>query len=121
MLELAGVILDELEKLTNDPVSDAEIARAKAQLKSGLLMSLESSGSRAEQVARQTLAFGAPRDIDELVEKVEAVSKEAVRVLAGEIILCANPSVSAVGPLQDEGALEALIHSRYSRSVRAAE
>lgn len=121
MLELAGVILGELEKLAGEPVSDEELARAKAQLKSGLLMSLESSGSRAEQVARQTLAFGAPRDIDELVEKVEAVGKQAVRDLAGKITLSAVPSVSAVGPLQDEGALEALIHSHYSRPVRAAE
>lgn len=84
-------------------------------------MSLESSSSRAEQVARQTLAFGAPRDIDELIEKVEAVGKQAVRDLAGKIILSAVPSVSAVGPLQDEGALEALIHSHYSRPARAAE
>jgi predicted Zn-dependent peptidase len=121
MLELAGVILVELEKLANDLVSDEELARAKAQLKSGLLMSLESSGSRAEQVARQTLAFGAPRDIDELVEKVEAVGKEAVRTLTGEIILSTSPSVSAVGPLQDEAALEALIHNHFSRAVRAAE
>lgn len=102
-------------------VSDEELARAKAQLKSGLLMSLESSGSRAEQVARQTLAFGAPRDVEELVEKVDAVSKEAVRALAGKIILSASPSVSAVGPLQDESALEALVQSYYTRPVRAAE
>ncbi len=121
MLELAGVIMAELEKLASEPVSDEELARAKAQLKSGLLMSLESSGARVEQVARQTLAFGAPRDIDELVEKVEAVSKETVRTLAGDIILSAIPSVSAVGPLQDEAALEALIHGHISRPVRAAE
>lgn len=121
MLELAGVILAELEKLAGNMVSDEELARAKAQLKSGLLMSLESSGSRAEQVARQTLAFGAPRDIEELVEKVDAVGKEAVRALAGKIILSASPSVSAVGPLQDEGALETLVQSYYTRPVRAAE
>jgi predicted Zn-dependent peptidase len=121
MLELTGVILAELEKLAGNMVSDEELARAKAQLKSGLLMSLESSGSRAEQVARQILAFGAPRDIDELVEKVDAVSKEAVRALAGKIILSARPSVSAVGPLHDESALEALVQSYYTRPVRAAE
>jgi predicted Zn-dependent peptidase len=121
MLELTEVIFSEVEKLASEAVSDEELARAKAQMKSGLLMSLESSSSRVEQVARQTLAFGAPRDIDELVEKVEAVSKEAVRTLAGEIILSTKPSVSAVGPLQDEAALEALIHSHTPRPARAAE
>lgn len=121
MLELAQVILGELRKLADDLVSDEEISRAKAQLKSGLLMSLESSGSRAQQVARQTLAFGAPREIDELVAKVEAVDKEAVRALAGEIIISAPPSISAVGPLQEESALEAHILGQYERQVGAAE
>lgn len=121
VLELFRLIWDELEKLSGEPVKDEELARAKAQLKSGLLMSLESSGSRAEQIARQTLAFGAPREIDELVAKVEDVDKEAVRALAGEIILSSPASIAAVGTLQDERALEAQIAERSPRPVRAAE
>lgn len=119
--DLTQVIRDELEKLAADVVSDAELERAKAQLKSGLLMSLESSGSRAEQIARQTLAFGAPREIDELVAKVEAVDKETVRTLAGSIILSSSPSVAAVGPVPDEQVLEMLVQRQYPHPVRAAE
>ena len=119
--ELAELILRELDKLANGFVGDAELSRAKAQLKSGLLISLESSGSRAEQVARQTLAFGAPRDIGVLVEKVESVDKEAVRALAGKLTMSTAPSVSAVGPVQDEDALERLILGQYPRPIRAAE
>jgi len=121
IVELAEVIFIELEKLANEPVSDTELARAKAQMKSGLLMSLESSGSRAEQIARQTMVFGAPREISELVEKVESVDKDAVRSFAGELILSAPPSVAAVGPLQDREGLETLIRRSFLQPARAAE
>lgn len=119
--ELAQVILSELEKLTQDLVSGAEIARAKAQLKSGLLMSLESSGSRAEQLARQTLVYGAPLAVNDMVEKVEAVDKEAVRALAGKIITNTSVSASAVGPMPDQAALERLMDKHNPCPVRAAE
>ncbi|HDO53012.1 MAG TPA: insulinase family protein [Rhizobiales bacterium] len=121
MQELAQVILQELEKLAVDLVGDAELARAKAQLKSGLLMSLESSGSRAEQLARQMLVFGKPLAVTELVEKVEAVDREAVRALAGKIIVGGKSSASAVGPLKDQNALERLIGRHEPVTARAAE
>jgi predicted Zn-dependent peptidase len=121
MLELVGVILNELENLASTTVGSGELERAKAQLKSGLLMSLESSGSRAEQLARQTLVFGAPLEIDSLIEKVEAVDKEAVRELAARTIVARNPSVATVGPLADPRALEELIQGQYPSPARAAE
>lgn len=119
--ELIEVMWGELEKLADQAVSDAELSRAKAQMKSGLLMSLESSGTRAEQIARQTLAFGKPRSIDELVDKVDSVDKESVRVLASEIILSSRPSVSAVGVTSASQELEAFINNRVPQPVRAAE
>jgi predicted Zn-dependent peptidase len=50
--ELMPVTLDELHKVQTD-VTDVELARARAQVKASLLMSLESTGSRCEQLARQ--------------------------------------------------------------------
>jgi predicted Zn-dependent peptidase len=119
--ELFDVMCNEFQRLADQPVQDAELDRAKAQLKSGLLMSLESSSSRAEQIARQTLAFGAPREVDELVAKVDAVDKQAVRTLAGEIILSSRPSISAVGTLRDETAFETQVLGHSLRPARAAE
>src|SRR6185436_19108403 len=54
--EMMEVINDAVETLT-----EAEIARAKAQMKAGLLMALESCSSRAEQLARHILAYGRPQ------------------------------------------------------------
>ncbi len=121
MLELASVIINELEDLASAAVGSSELERAKAQLKSGLLMSLESSGSRAEQLARQTLAFGAPLEIDTLVAKVEAVDKEAVRALAAKTIVDRRPSVATLGPLAEPQAFDELIQKQYLVPARAAE
>ena len=55
--EISAVIAGEMEAMTG-AVSDAELARAKAQLKSGLLMGLERPGTRAEQIAGQIFALG---------------------------------------------------------------
>lgn len=119
--ELADLIWDELDQLAAETVSDEELARAKAQLKSGLLMSLESSGSRAEQIARQTLAFGAPRDLQELVDKVESVDKDSVRELMSNIILSSPPSVSVVGVPGEDKALEQMVSARAPHALKAAE
>ena len=58
-------------------ISEAEMARAKAQLKAGLLMGLESSCARAEQMARQMFAWGRPMPLDELVASARAVTVRA--------------------------------------------
>ena len=70
-------------------MTEAEIARAKAQMKAGLLMALESSSARAEQLARQMFAWGRPMPLDEIVAKIEAVTVESVRA-AGRILIARN-------------------------------
>ncbi len=80
-------------------VTDAEVARAKAQLKTSLVMNLESASSRADQIARQFLAFGMVPAISTLVEKIEAVTVEQVRDLAAKLFTNKTPAMSAVGQL----------------------
>ena len=76
--ELMRLIVDEIANAA-ETISEAEIARAKAQMKAGLLMALESSGERIGQLARQMIAWGRPIPLDELVQKVEAVTVESAR------------------------------------------
>ena len=95
---------NELIELTSDimmsvtrEVTDAEVARAKAQLKSSLVMNLESASSRADQIARQYLAFGHVPAIGTLVSKIEAVTTGQVRDLAERLFRQKSPGFSAVG------------------------
>jgi predicted Zn-dependent peptidase len=80
-------------------VEDQEVKRAKAQIKSALVMNLESASSRADQIARQYLAFGKVPEMAEIIEKIEAVTPAAVRELSREIFTLSSPSLSAVGQL----------------------
>ena len=95
--ELRGVIIDELHRAAGSGPESRELDRAKAGLKAGLLMGLESSSSRAEQMARQIIGFGRLIDANELIENVEAVTSEDVRRFAESIAAATNPAVAVVG------------------------
>jgi predicted Zn-dependent peptidase len=88
------LIVDEIGG-TIATISEAEVARAKAQMKAGLLMALESSGSRIEQLARQMIARGRPIPLHELVERVEAVTVESARA-AGRALISRGKLATAV-------------------------
>jgi predicted Zn-dependent peptidase len=90
-------------------VTEAEIARAKAQLKANLVMSLESPSARADQIARQFLAFGEVPAIATLVAKIEAVTAERVRGLAQRLFRKQAPAFSAVGHVSQMAAYETIV------------
>ena len=96
--ELVKLILQELQK-AGDGIMQEELDRARAQIRSGLLMSMESPASRAGQIARQILLFGRPIPNDELMERLDALSVERVRDLAGRIFHECTPTLTAVGPV----------------------
>jgi len=95
--ELRTVMINELNRAANTRADTRELERAKAGLKAGLLMSLESSSSRAEQMARQIIGFGRLFDANELIDKVEAVTSEDVRLFAETLAGSTNPAVAVVG------------------------
>ena len=95
--ELMRVVIDEIANAT-ETLNEAEIARAKAQMKAGLLMALESSEARLGQIARQMLAFGRPIPLDEIVAKVEAVTVESARAAGRALIARGRPAIAALGP-----------------------
>jgi predicted Zn-dependent peptidase len=96
--QLMPVIVDELRKMA-DGVTEAELRRAKAQLRSGLLMMLESPIARAGQIARHILVHGRPLSLSEMVEKVDAVAYDDLSELAGTI-LESYPTLAAIGPIE---------------------
>jgi predicted Zn-dependent peptidase len=94
--ELIPVTLEELRKVQSE-VTEAELARARAQAKAGLLMSLESTGSRCEQLGRQLQVFGRIVPISETLAKIEAVDRQAVQRAAARHFR-ARPTLAVLGP-----------------------
>jgi len=94
---LTDLTLTELGRAADD-MSDAEVARARAQIKAGMLMGLESPSSRAERNARLLSIYGRVPPLDEAVAKVDAVGTADVRRYSGELI-GARSAVALYGPV----------------------
>lgn len=94
---LIDVVTTELDKAAAERPEAGEVRRAKAQLKAGLLMSLESPIARAEQMARQMLALGRLMPTAELTEKVDAVDADQVRRLAESLVGSSKMSFALAG------------------------
>jgi predicted Zn-dependent peptidase len=106
--ELMHVVIEETA-LTAEGITEEEVDKAKAQMKVGLLMALESSGARARQLANQILTWGRPIPLAEIVAKIEAVSADSARAAGRALLLRSRPAVAALGPGKGlEGAAAAL-------------
>lgn len=99
--ELVPVMCDEIVK-TCAHVEMDEVQRARAQLKASILMSLESTSSRCEQVARQILVYDRLISTEEVVQKLEEVTADDITRVARKIF-STTPTLAAIGPL---GSLE---------------
>ena len=95
--DLISVVIDQLSEAA-EHAEPAEIARAKALMKVGLLGALESSSSRSDQLARQMLVYGRPVPMEELVQRIDAVSMEDVRAAGRALIAGGRPTFAGLGP-----------------------
>ena len=92
-------VVSEFRNLKNTPVPDEELRRCKDQLKGSLMLSLESSTARMSNLARQEMYFDHFYDLDELIEKIEAVTVEDLQTLANEFFRTELVAVTALGNL----------------------
>lgn len=103
--DLITVLEDEMAALSNGP-SNQEFQIARAQLKAGLLMALEATTSRMEQLGRQMLVFDRVIPVREMIDNVDSVEPEDVRIVADELASNQHRSIAAVG---DQRALAPLL------------
>tara|TARA_R110000868_G_scaffold134793_2_gene347020 strand:- start:6349 stop:7611 length:1263 start_codon:yes stop_codon:yes gene_type:complete len=111
--ELIAVVCDELIKVAADPLADDEITRARAQIKAGVLMSLESTSSRAERLARHLQVYDRIIPVDEIAARIDSVSAEDIRRVAARL-LSSPPTIAALGPvarLEDYDSVKARLAS----------
>jgi predicted Zn-dependent peptidase len=80
-------------------LSEEEVHRAKAQMKVSLLAALESSGARAQQLARHLLVYGRPLTTEEMVVRIDRLTIEDIR-RAGARMLRSAPTVTAIGKVR---------------------
>ena len=96
--EISAVIAGEMAALAAN-ATDAEVSRAKAQMKSSLLMGLEKPSTRAEQIASHMFTFGRVLSVAELTAKLDEIDAAAVRRFGERVMTTAKPSTAGIGPI----------------------
>ncbi len=107
--EVLGVIDVELERLVTDGgISARELDAAKGHLKGSMALSLESSTSRMNRIGSSELTMREILSLDELVQRVDAVTPEAVARVIDRVVAQGERSLAVIGPI-DESAFAARV------------
>ena len=96
--ELAGITIDEMKRAAED-MTEAEVARARAQMKAGMLMGLESPSNRAERLARLVQIWGKVPSLEDTVARIDAVTTADVRAFAERMAVEAPAALALYGPV----------------------
>ncbi|HSE72765.1 MAG TPA: pitrilysin family protein [Nocardioidaceae bacterium] len=98
--EVLSVVRTELRRMAEDGITDEELERGKGQLRGGLVLSLEDSGSRMSRIAKAELLYDELPSLDEVIDRIDAVTLDDVRLLAKELF-DQPETLAIVGPSDD--------------------
>ena len=111
--QLAEITIDEMKRAAQD-MSEAEVNRARTQMKAGLLMGLESPSSRAERQARMLQIWGKVPPLENTVAKIDAVTTDDVLAFGEDMISSAKSAMALYGPVADAPSLDVLEKRRVA-------
>ena len=98
--DVLGLVREQLVRVAESGIDADELERGKGQMRGNVVLGLEDSGSRMGRIAKADLLDGELLSIDEVIRRINAVTLDDVRELAGEL-LAATPALAVVGPFDD--------------------
>jgi predicted Zn-dependent peptidase len=98
LAEVCTVLSSELARIREEPVSAEELVRAKDNVKGRIVLALESTAARMERLGSAILAQMPILELDETLERIDAVDAEAIQALASELLAVSRLSAAAIGP-----------------------
>jgi len=107
--DVIGLILEELDKFRENLLTEKELHSAKELVKGNLLLSMESTDNRMTKLAKNEILFGRNIPVEEIVRNIEAVSREDIKNLAGDIFSFDTISLAALGKVSEKDITEGLI------------
>jgi predicted Zn-dependent peptidase len=92
-----GLMSEELDAAAHGKLTEAEVERGKGQVRGGIVLGLEDSGSRMTRIGKSELTYGDILGLDELLAEVDAVTPQTVADIAAEL-LSRPRCLTVVGP-----------------------
>jgi predicted Zn-dependent peptidase len=101
LIEAMSVVGRELQRVLSDPATEDELQRAKENLKGRVVLGLESTGARMNRLGSEVLAGAPLMPLDEVVQRIDAVSRDDLVELAEELWPPEKLSAAGIGPDQN--------------------
>ena len=108
--EVVGVILDEMLRLANEPLTEQELRGAKELIKGNFLLSMESTDNHMTRLAKNEICFARQIPIEETVSAIDAVESQDVLTLAQELFNPDQVSVAATGRVSEKDLTFSILH-----------
>ncbi len=103
-----ALIRSEMDEIRTKGVTDAELSRAKGQLRGSLVLGLEDTSSRMSRLAKAELLSGELPSLSEVLRRIDAVTADEVNELAAELF-GQSMSLAVVGPFDDDAPLRSAV------------
>lgn len=99
--DLSSIIIKEIKKLSNE-ITQKELERSQAQIKAGILMSMESTPSRCERLSRSLITWNKIKPLDEIIKKIDKVNLDDLKKVGENICLSDNFSLIVYGQTEKD-------------------
>ena len=95
--DVVGVCRDVIDDVVSGGLTDEELRRGKGQMKGGVVLGQEDTGARMSRIAKGELLYDEVPSVDEVLNRIDAVTHDDVRALATEF-LGTEPTYAVIGP-----------------------
>ncbi len=96
--QVRDLVFEEIERVRKEPVGAEELEKNKRQAIAGIVMAMESMATRMNRLARNEILYGRDVPIEEVVQKIEAVTPADVQEVAQSFLLPERIAITAIGP-----------------------
>jgi predicted Zn-dependent peptidase len=104
--EVLAICAEEISRVVDGGLTDAELARGKGQVRGSIVLGLEDPSSRMSRLGKSELVYPRLEPVDEVLASIDAVTHDDVRAVAAEI-LTRQKALAVVGPFDDASAFQA--------------
>src|SRR4249920_517790 len=104
--EVLAICRDEIARIVEDGLTDAELTRGKGQVRGSIVLSLEDPSSRMSRLGKSELVYPRLEPVDEVLSAIDSVGHDDIRTIAADI-LTRPKTLAVVGPFDDASAFQA--------------